>query len=177
MTPTPVTLFPLGDSSTTTTLSLKNSGEPSIPPHCIFLTIPRWMLWKDNPSLKSYRIDPSIQLQECIVPTNFTSSVEFLTQLLLHGKKPVLLHGNSGMGKTLEATSLMVNGLNEGYLPLTVNLTLSTTSQYLQDTLESNLERRKGEILEYDVIVVDADNIPRKTCPTNYGKNSGVLCR
>ncbi|PRP87942.1 putative dynein heavy chain [Planoprotostelium fungivorum] len=105
----------------------------------------RWIPWMENPSMKGYRIDPSIHLQESIVPTPSTASVEFLLQLLLHGKKPMILHGSSGIGKTLELASLLTSGLHPNHVPLTVNLTNSTTSQYLQDTLESHMDRRKGK--------------------------------
>ncbi|KAL0267127.1 UNVERIFIED_CONTAM: hypothetical protein PYX00_009482 [Menopon gallinae] len=89
--------------------------------------------WKYNPSLPFYKI---------IVPTVDTIRYEFLVSSLLRNGYATLLLGPVGTGKTSTAQGVIDNIDRNKYVILTVNMSGQTTSQNLQDTIESKMEKR-----------------------------------
>ena len=76
------------------------------------------------------------------MPTVDTVRYEFLVSTLLANTYPALLIGPVGTGKTSTVQSV-VDGLNNNkYIVLAINMSAQTSSQNLQDTIESKMEKR-----------------------------------
>ncbi|XP_068615161.1 dynein axonemal heavy chain 2-like [Brachionichthys hirsutus] len=94
--------------------------------------------WKYNATAPFYKI---------MVPTVDTVRYNILVNALMLGKHPVLLTGPVGTGKTSVAQSVL-QGLEEKWTGLTINMSAQTTSDNIQATVESRLEKRtKGEFV------------------------------
>ena len=62
----------------------------------------------------------------------------------------------------MEVSNLILNELNDNYLPLFVNLSYSTTTDAIQMRIESKLEKRKGRMMGPSIgkkLIVFIDNI------------------
>lgn len=71
-----------------------------------------------------------------------TVRYEYLVQTLLKHGYPSLLIGPVGTGKTSTAQNVVENADSSKYTILSVNLSAQTSSQNLQDTIESRVEKR-----------------------------------
>nr|XP_046242172.1 dynein axonemal heavy chain 2 isoform X2 [Scatophagus argus] len=96
---------------------------------------------------KDWRYNTNIPFYRIMVPTVDTVRYNFLVKALVLGHYPVLLTGPVGSGKTSVAQSVL-NGLDEKWNGLTVNMSSQTTSNNIQAIMESRLEKRtKGEFV------------------------------
>lgn len=77
-----------------------------------------------------------------IVPTVDTIRYEYLVSTLLKHNYPSLLVGPVGTGKTSTAQSVLESVDSNRYTILGVNMSAQTSSQNLQDTIESRVEKR-----------------------------------
>ncbi|XP_068166166.1 dynein axonemal heavy chain 2 [Antennarius striatus] len=96
---------------------------------------------------KSWQYNAKAPFYKIMVPTVDTVRYNFLVNALMVGKHPVLLTGPVGTGKTSVAESVL-QGLEEKWTGLTINMSAQTTSDNIQATVESRLEKRtKGEFV------------------------------
>ncbi|XP_074657783.1 dynein axonemal heavy chain 2-like [Tubulanus polymorphus] len=89
--------------------------------------------WKYNPSTPFYRL---------LVPTVDTVRYNFIISNLLKSFNPVMLVGPVGTGKTSVAMSVTSKLDPKTYSVLTVNMSAQTSSNNVQDIIESRVEKR-----------------------------------
>ncbi|VEL13689.1 unnamed protein product [Protopolystoma xenopodis] len=78
-----------------------------------------------------------------MVPTTETTRVQYFLDLLLERRRPVMLVGGAGTGKTVLVQNTFL-GLSEDYLVANVPFNFYTTSAMLQAVLEKPLEKKAG---------------------------------
>lgn len=99
---------------------------------------------------------------EPVAPTSDMVSRAYLMEMLIRHGHPVLLCGETGVGKTCEITQFIFQGLDQSYVPLPLSLSRTTSSGFLMDRLEANLEKRKSKRIGVPLgkkIVVFVDNL------------------
>lgn len=69
-----------------------------------------------------------------------------LIQLFLSKKRPILLVGSKGCGKTLNINSSFKTMNKNEYSFLNINMTAQTTSNDVQEMIEEKLEKRTKEL-------------------------------
>ncbi|XP_057654894.1 dynein axonemal heavy chain 2 isoform X2 [Diorhabda carinulata] len=89
-----------------------------------------------------WRYEPGCPFYKIIVPTVDTVRYDFLVSSLLTNGYPVLLTGPVGTGKTSVAQTALSALDPEKYSILFVNMSAQTSSNNLQDAIESRLEKR-----------------------------------
>eukprot|EP00794_Sanderia_malayensis_P010712 gene10712-11859_t len=100
-----------------------------------------WALWEDK--LRSgWRYLPSTPFYKIMVPTVDTIRYNFLVSNLVKGNRPVLLTGPVGTGKTSVAESALEKLDNKIYSTLTINMSAQTSSNNVQEIIESRVEKR-----------------------------------
>ncbi|KAK2919405.1 hypothetical protein Q8A73_003776 [Channa argus] len=104
---------------------------------------------------------------EMLVPTTDTVRFSYLMKKLLSVRRSVLFTGDTGVGKSVVARSLL-NTVQEkaGYLPVYINFSAQTSSARTQEIIESKLEKKRKNILGAPgnkklVVFVDDLNMPK----------------
>ena len=82
--------------------------------------------------------------QAVLVHTAETTRVRYFMDLLLETKRPVMLVGNAGCGKTVLAQDKFASMDPDQYLITNVPFNYYTTSAMLQLVLEKPLEKKAG---------------------------------
>ncbi|KAM6908086.1 dynein axonemal heavy chain 2-like [Lycodopsis pacificus] len=90
---------------------------------------------------KGWRFNANAPFYKIMVPTVDTVRYNFLVMALVLGQYPVLLTGPVGTGKTSVAQSVL-QGLDNKWAALTVNMSSQTTTNNIQDIVESRIEKR-----------------------------------
>ena len=72
-----------------------------------------------------------------------TTRVRYFMDLLVEKRRPVMLVGNAGTGKTVLINDKLA-GLSEDYMVANVPFNFYTTSEMLQRVLEKPLEKKAG---------------------------------
>uniref|UniRef100_A0A4W6ECP9 Dynein axonemal heavy chain 2 n=1 Tax=Lates calcarifer TaxID=8187 RepID=A0A4W6ECP9_LATCA len=90
---------------------------------------------------KGWRYNASAPFYKIMVPTVDTVRYNFLVKALVLGQYPVLLSGPVGTGKTSVAQSVL-QGLDNKWTALTINMSSQTTSNNIQAIVESRIEKR-----------------------------------
>ncbi|GAA6104763.1 dynein heavy chain 9, axonemal [Tachysurus ichikawai] len=91
-----------------------------------------------------FKMDPDIPLQACLVPTTETIRVSYFTDRLLERRRPVMLVGNAGTGKSVLVGDKLASLDPEKYTIKNVPFNYYTTSAMLQAVLEKPLEKKAG---------------------------------
>lgn len=100
-----------------------------------------WTHWEER-LRHGWKYNPSFPFFKLIVPTVDTVRYNFLVTNLVNNQQPVMLVGPVGTGKTSVAESV-INQLDSlVYNVLTVNMSAQTTSNNVQDIIESRVEKR-----------------------------------
>ena len=81
--------------------------------------------------------------QAALVHTAETTRVKWFLDMLIEKKRPVMLVGNAGTGKTVLMNDKL-KSLSEAYMVTNVPFNFYTTSQMLQNVLEKPLEKKAG---------------------------------
>uniref|UniRef100_A0A3P8VN13 Dynein axonemal heavy chain 2 n=1 Tax=Cynoglossus semilaevis TaxID=244447 RepID=A0A3P8VN13_CYNSE len=116
--------FPIKDSIYEYTVDIKNKT---------------WASFEDKlPKDWRYNTAPFYKI---MVPTVDTLRYNFLVKALVSEQHPVLLTGPVGTGKTSVAQSVL-QGLDDKWAALTVNMSSQTTSNNIQAIIESRIEKR-----------------------------------
>lgn len=100
-----------------------------------------WVQWEEK--LRSgWKYNADIPFYKIIVPTVDTVRYNYLVSHLIKSQKPVLLTGPVGTGKTSVAQSVL-NELDPlEYSVLIINISAQTSSQNVQEIIESRVEKR-----------------------------------
>ncbi len=115
--------------------------------------------WTKSPYFYSIEFDSRTMAMESVtVPTPETCSVTFWMQLLVNMRRPVMMVGPSGTGKTQIAKGMLQllqkgegrdsqqpgGGLSDGVLSQAISFNFYTTSSTLQRNMNLPLERKTG---------------------------------
>jgi dynein heavy chain len=123
-----------------------------------------WASWE----LKIINFKPvGKEFHEIIVPTIDTVRNRFLVQNLLNAEQPMLLVGDSGVGKTVLIDQVLLT-LDQNKISFTINFSAGTSANGVQEIIQSYYDRRaknrfypKGSKLKA-VCFIDDLNMPRK---------------
>jgi dynein heavy chain len=100
-----------------------------------------WVHWEEK--LKSaWRYPSNAPFYKIMVPTVDTLRYDFIVQNLVAIGRPVLLVGPVGTGKTSVAQGAVAKLDDTKYNILTINLSAQTTSNNVQEIIESKVEKR-----------------------------------
>uniref|UniRef100_A0A665X1X3 Dynein, axonemal, heavy chain 9 n=1 Tax=Echeneis naucrates TaxID=173247 RepID=A0A665X1X3_ECHNA len=91
-----------------------------------------------------FEMDAHIPLQACLVHTMETIRVRYFMDRLLENRRPVMLVGNAGTGKSVLVGDKLGSLDTEKYMIKNVPLNYYTTSAMLQAVLEKPLEKKAG---------------------------------
>ncbi|ESO06976.1 hypothetical protein HELRODRAFT_171011 [Helobdella robusta] len=91
-----------------------------------------------------FYLEPNVSLKSVMVDTNETTRIGFFLDLLIKMKRPVMLVGNAGTGKSVLMNSKL-NDLGEDYMVANVPFNFYTSSEILQKVLEKPLEKKAGK--------------------------------
>lgn len=113
-------------------------------------------------------IPRDIPVNQIIVPTVETIRYITLFRLLVGNKKPVLLVGPTGTGKSVYVIDFLLKKNNpQDNKPLIINFSAQTTANQTQDTIMGKLDRRRkgvygAPIGKKWIIFVDDLSMPLK---------------
>ncbi|NXB03113.1 DYH9 protein, partial [Cnemophilus loriae] len=94
--------------------------------------------------IPQFEFDPEMPLQACLVPTAETVRVRFLAARLLQRRRPVLLVGTAGTGKSVLLGDTLCSLDTDVFLVKKVPFNYYTTSAVLQGVLEKPLDKKAG---------------------------------
>ncbi|XP_066468990.1 dynein axonemal heavy chain 9 [Tiliqua scincoides] len=94
--------------------------------------------------IPKFEFDPEMPLQACLVHTNETIRVRYFMDQLLERRRPVMLVGNAGTGKSVLVGDKLSLLDSEEYLVKNVPFNYYTTSAMLQAVLEKPLDKKAG---------------------------------
>lgn len=103
---------------------------------------------------------------DMIVPTSDTERFGYIAELLFQEGKPVMFTGDTGVGKSILAKSVLAKLSTGKTIPVVLNFSAQTSSRGTQEMIESRLEKRKktqlgapmGKVL---VVFIDDVNMPK----------------
>lgn len=84
-----------------------------------------------------------MSFQAALVHTAETTRIKYFLDMLIERKRPVLLVGNAGTGKTVLMQEKLLS-LSDDYMISNVPFNFYTTSAMLQRVLEKPLEKKAG---------------------------------
>ncbi|KAM9783033.1 dynein axonemal heavy chain 11 [Neosynchiropus ocellatus] len=101
----------------------------------------RFLPWSEN--VPAFEMEAGQPLQAVLVHTAETVCLQYFTDLLLERRRPLMLVGNSGVGKSVVVKNKF-DSLPDSYMTTKVPFNYYMTSMMLQEILERPLERRAG---------------------------------
>ncbi|VDD79742.1 unnamed protein product [Mesocestoides corti] len=109
-------------------------------------------------------LDSEEPLQTALVSTAETTRIRYFLELLITARRPVMLVGSAGTGKTVLVQDLL-RDLGEDTLVVNIPMNFYTTSEMLQRVLEKPLEKKTGRCYgppgnKHLVYFVDDLNMP-----------------
>ncbi|XP_048588102.1 dynein axonemal heavy chain 2 isoform X2 [Nematostella vectensis] len=125
-----------------------------------------WASWEDK--LRSgWRYNPSVPFYKIMIPTVDTVRYDFLVYNLIQAKRPVLLTGPVGTGKTSVAQKVLQKLDPKTFGLLVINMSAQTSSNDVQEIIESKVEKRtKGVYVPIGgkqmITFMDDFNMPAK---------------
>ncbi|CAI6360698.1 unnamed protein product [Macrosiphum euphorbiae] len=102
--------------------------------------------WEQKLSTNTWTYDREVQFSKIIIPTIDTIRHSYLIQSYLSKKQPVLLVGPRGCGKTLNVKNSFLTMNKSEYSLLNINMTASTSSNDVKETIDDKLEKRTKEL-------------------------------
>ncbi|KAL6090808.1 hypothetical protein STEG23_013234, partial [Scotinomys teguina] len=94
--------------------------------------------------IPQFEFDPEMPLQACLVHTSETIRVCYFMERLMELRRPVMLVGSAGSGKSVLVGAKLASLDPEKYLVKNVPFNYYTTSAMLQAVLEKPLEKKAG---------------------------------
>ncbi|ERE69467.1 dynein heavy chain 17, axonemal [Cricetulus griseus] len=94
--------------------------------------------------IPQFEFDPEMPLQACLVHTSETIRVCYFMERLMEWRRPVMLVGSAGSGKSVLVGAKLAHLDPEKYLVKNVPFNYYTTSAMLQAVLEKPLEKKAG---------------------------------
>lgn len=101
----------------------------------------KFVPWTER--VPKFELDPDVPLQAALVHTAETTRIRFFLDLLTAKRRPVMLVGAAGTGKTVLIGDKLSN-ISEDYMVANVPFNFYTTSEMLQSVLEKPLEKKAG---------------------------------
>ncbi|XP_015211854.2 dynein axonemal heavy chain 17 [Lepisosteus oculatus] len=102
----------------------------------------KFMPWTEK--VPVFQLDPDLPLQASLVHTSETIRIRYFMDMMMEKKRPVMLVGNAGSGKSV-LMGEKLRGLNtDNYVVQSVPFNFYTTSAMLQAILEKPLEKKAG---------------------------------
>ena len=127
-----------------------------------------WQSW-ENKLQSGWKFSNSTPFYKIFVPTIDTIRNEFIVRSLIRCKKPVLLVGDVGTGKTslIQTVLSSNNDQNSSSNYLIINSSAQTSSNAVQSMIESKLEKRTKNIYipiggKQLITFIDDFNMPQK---------------
>ncbi|NWI70492.1 DYH17 protein, partial [Todus mexicanus] len=102
----------------------------------------KFMPWTEKVPI--FELDPEVPLQASVVHTTETIRIRYFMDLLMEKKRPVMLVGNAGTGKSVLMRDKLESLSTDDYLVQSVPFNFYTTSAMLQAVLEKPLEKKSG---------------------------------
>ncbi|XP_032581827.1 dynein heavy chain 6, axonemal [Drosophila sechellia] len=123
-----------------------------------------WGSWLDI--MAKFVFDPETSYYDMQVPTVDTTKYGYVADLLFKRGMPVMVTGDTGVGKTVLAISCMKRLSQGNVIPVILNFSAQTSSMRTQEMIEGPLEKRKktqlGAPVGKTVIVfIDDVNMPK----------------
>eukprot|EP01138_Halocafeteria_seosinensis_P009362 gb/GECG01009567.1/.p1 GENE.gb/GECG01009567.1/~~gb/GECG01009567.1/.p1 ORF type:complete len:4452 (+),score=647.06 gb/GECG01009567.1/:1-13356(+) len=101
--------------------------------------------WKAHPSFQAVDFDSRTQqMSNVFVPTPETVSITFWARHLFKAKRPLMLAGYAGCGKTAILQGLLNSSSSENTVQAAINFNFYTDAYDLQGTMETFLEKKAG---------------------------------
>ncbi|KAJ8966353.1 hypothetical protein NQ317_001278, partial [Molorchus minor] len=101
----------------------------------------QFLPWSE--SINRFELDPDTPLQAVLVHTSESIRIRYFLNLLMDKRKPVMLVGNAGCGKTVLVSDKFAS-LSDNYIVTTIPFNFYTTSEMLQKNFEKPLEKKAG---------------------------------
>jgi dynein heavy chain, axonemal len=96
-----------------------------------------------NEKVPEFNYDPEKSYFSLVVPTIDSTSIEYILSLLYIKNHPVLITGETGVGKSVIISSFISRMNTEGEIePVLMNFSAQTSSLRTQSTIESKIERK-----------------------------------
>ena len=107
-----------------------------------------WQPWRYK--VPKFKYDPEAPYFELLVPTADTIILQYILGTACHVGKHVLVNGVTGTGKSSAVSNFVTNGLKSedaqsAYAAFSITFSAQTGSNNLQETIESKLQRRRGD--------------------------------
>ncbi|XP_064890245.1 dynein axonemal heavy chain 17 isoform X3 [Columba livia] len=102
----------------------------------------KFMPWTEK--VPKFELDPEVPLQASMVHTAETTRVRYFMDLLMEQRRPVMLVGNAGTGKSVMMRDKLAALSTDEYFVQFVPFNFYTTSAMLQAVLEKPLEKKSG---------------------------------
>ncbi|XP_023385619.1 dynein heavy chain 9, axonemal [Pteropus vampyrus] len=102
----------------------------------------KFELW--SKLIPQFEFEPEMPLQACLVHTSETIRVCYFMERLMKKRRPVMLVGTAGTGKSVLVGAQLASLDPEKYLMKNVPFNYYTTSAMLQGVLEKPLEKKAG---------------------------------
>ncbi|XP_047143157.1 dynein beta chain, ciliary isoform X1 [Hydra vulgaris] len=110
--------------------------------YCIDVVNRRFVTWADK--VPQFEFDPEMPLQAVLVHTSETIRIRYFMDLLMEAKRPIMLIGNAGCGKTVLVGEKFASLDPDKMIVANVPFNFYTTSAMLQQILEKPLEKKAG---------------------------------
>jgi dynein heavy chain, axonemal len=125
----------------------------------------KWVPWMST--IPSYEVPKGADFSEIIVQTKDTVRYKSLAKSLLTNRKPVLMSGPTGTGKTVNIVELLSADMPKEYVPITLTFSAQTSANQTQDIIDAKMEKRSrgtfgppaGNVF---ILFVDDLNMPQK---------------
>jgi dynein heavy chain len=125
-----------------------------------------WQPW-ENKLQAGWKFPNNIPFYKIFVPTVDTIRNEFVLRSLIRSKKPVLLVGDVGTGKTSLIQTVLASNDDKNSTLLLINSSAQTSSNAVQTLIESKLEKRTKNFYipvggKQLITFIDDFNMPQK---------------
>ena len=124
-----------------------------------------WVTWMSTTA--AYEPPKGAEFSELIIPTKDTVRYKSLARSLLTLRKPFLLAGPTGVGKSVDLAQLLSSEMPKEYIPLMLTFSAQTSANQTQDLIDGKLEKRQRGTFgppagsQY-VLFIDDLNMPQK---------------
>lgn len=130
-----------------------------------------WRPWSEL--VPFFQYEPSVPFFDIVVPTEHTVILNFLLSAATTVKRHALLNGLTGTAKSSTVNNFLMSSLKtedaaSEYVSFSYTLSAQTSSNNLQETIESKLTKRKGDRelgppmnKKAMIIVIDDCNVPQ----------------
>jgi dynein heavy chain len=115
----------------------------------------------------AWKPQPRASFHSMFVPSFETVRNGFVVSTFIHAGQPMMLGGKSGIGKTKQIRSIL-SKMTHDFTSLTINFSATTSSDSVQETIESKLERQsRGKMKPSGrkklIVFLDDFNLPQGT--------------